>query len=187
MTQRLSEKYNKEVILAMQEKFGYENIMAIPRISKVVISSGFGKLMTGKTSDEQKKAAAAISDSLAEITGQKPILTKAKKSISSFKLREGMLVGAKVVLRGKKMYDFLERVISIAIPRLRDFRGIDPRNFDKDGNLTFGLKECTVFPEIAPEKTKINFGLEITVVTNCGDKNRGIEFLRLMGFPLKKD
>jgi len=182
---RLKEKYKKEVIPAMQEKFGYKNVMAVPKIEKVVVNTGIGRLVIGKTSEEQKKIYNQILGDLSLICAQKPVLTKAKKSVSGFKLREGMLIGAKVTLRGKRMYDFLERVIHIALPRVRDFRGIDLKCFDKNGNLTIPIKEQTVFPEVSPEKTRILFGLEITVVTSVKKRKEGIELLRLLGFPIK--
>lgn len=185
MITKLKEKYKKEVIPAIQEKFGYKNPMAVPKIEKVVVNIGFGRLISGKTSEEQKKIFTAISNDLALICGQKPVLTKAKKSISGFKIREGMLIGAVVTLRGRKMYDFLERVIHIALPRSRDFRGIDLKSFDKKGNLTIAIKEQIVFPEVSPEKTKMIFGFEITIVTSVKTREEGIELLRLFGFPIK--
>ena len=182
---RLKEKYTKEVIPAMMEQFGYKNPMAVPKIEKVVINTGLGRLIAGKTSGEQKKIQEAILDDLALICGQRPVLTKAKKSISGFKIREGMLIGAKNTLRKGKMYDFLERIIHIGFPRSRDFRGINPKSFDLKGNLTIAVKEHIIFPEILPEKTKIIFGFEITVVTTTKDREKGIGLLRLMGFPIK--
>ncbi|MBZ9578421.1 50S ribosomal protein L5 [Patescibacteria group bacterium] len=183
---RLPEKYKKEVIPAMQKKFGYPNIMAVPKIEKVMVNTGFGRLITGKTSDEQKKIYEAILNDLVLITGQKPVLTRAKKSISGFKIRQGMPVGAQGTLRGKRMFDFLERLIHIALPRSRDFRGIDPKSFDREGNLTIAIKEHIAFPEISPEKVKNIFGFEITVVTTAKNKEEGIELLRLLGFPIKE-
>jgi len=182
----LKEKYQKEVIPAMMERFGYKNKMAVPKIEKVVINTGFGRLISDKTSEEKKKIYDSILGDLALISGQQPVLAKAKKSISGFKIREGMSVGAMSTLRGKKMYDFLERVIHIALPRSRDFRGIDLKSFDKEGNFTLAIKEHIIFPEILPEKAKIIFGFEITVVTTTKSKEKGIELLRLMGFPIKK-
>jgi len=193
----LKEKYKKEVIPQMMEKFGYnakgdisgkvryKNAMAVPKIEKVVVNTGFGKSTTGKTSDEQKKIAEAILNDLALICGQKPILTKAKKSISGFKIREGLPIGAQVTLRGKKMYDFLERLINIALPRSRDFQGIDLKAVDKQGNLTIGIREHICFPEILPEKIKSIFGFEITVVTTTKNREEGLELLKLLGFPIK--
>lgn len=181
----LKEKYTKEVIPAMMKKFGYKNVMVVPKIEKVVVNTGFGKMIINKTSDEQKKTYKLIFDDLASICAQKPILTKAKKSISGFKLREGMSIGAKVTLRGRKMNDFLERVIHIALPRFRDFRGIDLKSFDKEGNLTIAIKEHIVFPEVSSEKAKNIFGFEITVVTTAKNREESIELLRLLGFPIK--
>jgi len=182
---RLKEKYKKEVVPQMVKNFGYKNIMAIPKIEKVMVNTGFGRLTTEKTSGEQKKIYEAILNDLALITGQRPILTRAKKSISGFKIRQGMPVGVQVSLRGKKMFDFLERLIHIALPRSRDFRGIDSKSFDREGNLTIAIKEHIVFPEISPEKVKNIFGFEITVVTTTKNKKEGIELLKLLGFPIK--
>lgn len=182
---RLKEKYAKEVIPKMMEKFGYKSPMAVPRVEKVVINTGFGKLIVSKTGDEQKKTSQAILDDLSLICGQKPVLTKAKKAISSFKLRKGMAIGARVTLRSKKMYDFLERIIHIGFPRVRDFRGIDQKSFDEKGNLTVAVKEHTAFSEISPEKVKNIFSFEITVVVTAKTREEGVELLRLMGFPIK--
>lgn len=183
---RLKEKYKKEVISAMQEKFGYKNKMAVPKIERVVINTGFGRLIADKTSEEQKKTYKAILDDLALICGQRPILTKAKKSIAGFKTREGMFIGAMNTLRGGKMYNFLDRIIHIALPRSRDFQGINEKSFDKKGNLTIAIKEHIIFPEILPEKIKTIFGFEITIVTTAKNREKGIELLKLMGFPIKK-
>lgn len=183
---RLQEKYKKEVIPQMIEKFGYKNNMAVPKIEKVVINTGFGRQITEKTSEEQKKFTNFILEELALIGGQKPILTRAKKAISSFKTREGMPLGVKVTLRRKKMTDFLERLIHFVLPRTRDFRGIPAESTDKDGNLTIAIKEHIAFPEILPERAKDIFGLEITIVTTAKNKEEGLELLRLLGFPIKK-
>jgi len=182
---RLKEKYNKEVVSAIQEKFGYKNIMAVPKIEKVVVNVGFGKLCSGKTSNERREIQKAISSDLALITGQQPYLTKAKKSISSFKLRQGDFIGAMVTLRGQRMYDFLERLIHVGLPRSQDFRGISSRSIDQKGNLTIGIKEHIIFPEILPEKARIIFGFEVTVVTKAKTKEEGLELLKLLGFPIK--
>ncbi len=170
----------------MMKRFGYRNIMAVPGIEKVIINAGFGKLISGKTSDEQKKIQNAILEDLSLISGQKPVFKKAKKSISTFKIREGQIIGAAVILRRKKMFDFLERFIHITLPRLRDFQGIDTSSFDKKGNLTFGIREHISFPEILPEKARNIFGLEIIIATTAKTKEEGIELLRLLGFPIKK-
>jgi len=182
---RLKDKYQKEVIPQMMERFGYKNKMAVPKIEKVVVNTGFGRLISGKTSEEQKKISEAILEDLSLICGQRPVLTKAKKSISGFKIRKGMPVGGMVTLRGKRMYDFLERLIHIGLPRSRDFRGIELRSFDKKGNLTLAIEEHIAFPEISPEKVKNIFGFEITIVNNAKNREEGIELLRLLGFPIK--
>ena len=182
---KLLEKYKKEAIPAMMAKFGFKNAMAVPKIEKVIINSGFGRLVIEKTSDEQKKICDAILNDLSLITGQKPNLTKAKKSISSFKIRQGLEVGARVTLRGKKMMDFLERLIHVGLPRSRDFRGIDQKSFDEKGNLTIGVREHICFPEISPERVKTIFGFEVTVVTTTRKREEGIELLKLLGFPIK--
>ena len=181
----LKEKYRKEVIPAMMEKFGYKNIMAVPKIIKVIVNTGFGKLIAGKSSEEQKKIYEPILEDLTLVTGQRPVLRRAKKSIATFKVREGMPLGATVTLRRERMYDFLERLIYIALPRTRDFRGIEPKSLDEKGNLTHGIKEHIVFPEILPEKVKNIFGLEVTVVTTAKNRKEGLELLKLMGFPIK--
>lgn len=182
----LKQKYEKEAIKGMQEKFGYKNKMAVPKIVKVVINTGFGRIVSAKTKDEQKRFYEYVSENLALLSGQKPVLTQARKSISSFKLREGNIIGAKVTLRGKKMYNFLEKLINIVLPRSRDFKGISPKNVDKNGNMNIGIKEHIIFPEISPEKAPIILGLEITIVTNAKDKEKGLELFKLLDFPMKK-
>jgi len=182
---RLQDKYKKEVVPQMMESFGYKNEMAVPKIEKVIINTGFGRLIVGKTGEEQKKILDSICQDLALISGQKPILTKAKKSISGFKIRKGLPIGAKVTLRRKRMDDFLERLIQIALPRSRDFRGIDVSSFDKKGNLTIAIREQIAFPEVSPERTKNIFGLEITIVTNAKKREEAIELFKLLGFPIK--
>ncbi len=177
---RLQEKYRKTVIPAMQKTFGIENIMAVPKIEKVVINTGVGRIA------KEDKTIERIAKDLTKIVGQKPVFKKAKQSISGFKLREGTNVGITVTLRGKRMYDFLDRLIGIALPRSRDFRGMEIKNFDKMGNLNFGIKESSIFPEINYENVKDIFGLEVTVVTTAKNRERGIELLRQMGFPIKK-
>ena len=183
----LKEKYRKEVILAMMEKFGYKNRMAVPKIEKVVVNIGFGRIVSGKTSKERQKFSEAILGDISLIVGQQPVLTKARKSISGFKTRQGMPIGAKVILRRKRMYDFLERLIGITLPRSREFSGIKASAFDKEGNVTLGIKEHISFPEILPEKSKQIFSLEITVVTTARKQDRGLELLKLMGFPIKTE
>lgn len=169
----------------MQEKFGYRNPLAVPKVKKVIVNAGFGRMVIGKTSKEAEKIQKFISDNLALITGQKPQWREAKKSISSFRLRKGMIIGARVSLRGKRMYDFLEKLIWLVLPRTRDFKGLSAKAFDKEGNLTIGFKEYTPFPEVVTEKEKGNFGLEVTIVTTAKNKEEGIELLKLLGFPIR--
>ena len=176
---RLSDKYKKEVIPAMREKFGYKNDITAPKIEKLMVNCGFGRQIAGKSSSERKKITDNISNILAQITGQKPVLQKAKKSVSSFKLRKGMPIGIKITLRKKRMYDFLEKLIWLVLPRMRDFRGISLNSIDKQGNLTLGFKEYSSFPEIILEKEKGIFGLEVTIVTTTKNREEGIELLRL--------
>ena len=182
---QLAEKYKKEVVPHMMEKFGYKNRMAVPKIEKVVVNTGIGKGIATKSTGEQKKNQEMVLGQLAAICGQRPVLKGAKKSIAGFKLREGMPIGVSVTLRGKKMYDFLERLVHIALPRSRDFRGIDQKSFDKAGNLTIGIKEHIIFPEVSPEEAKTIFGFEVTVVTTSSSREEGVELLKRMGFPIK--
>ena len=170
----------------MTEKFGYKSVMAIPRIEKVVVNTGFGRLTASLTGEEPQKTREAIKHDLAVICGQQPVFGAAKKSIAGFKLRQGTIVGAKVTLRKKRMFDFLERLVYIALPRTRDFRGIDAKSIDESGNLTIAVREHIVFPEISPEKAKNILGLEVTVATTAKTKEEGLALLRLMGFPIKK-
>lgn len=186
MTHRLKEKYKKEVISAIMEKFEYKNKMAVPKIEKVIINSCFAREVGGKTSKEREKIQKTILEDMALISGQKPRLVKAKKSISGFKLRKGMEIAAVVTLRGNRMYDFLERLIYLTIPRSRDFRGINTKAIDEKGNLTIGFREHIAFPEIFTEKEKTIFGLEIIVVINAKNKEEGLELYKLLGFPLKR-
>ena len=174
----LQEKYKKEVIPAMREKFGYQNIMAVPKIEKVVVNCGVGRIRDEKQHEEVRKH-------LALITGQKPAPRPAKKAIASFKTRQGLIIGYQVTLRGKRMYDFISRLVNVALPRTRDFRGIDGKSFDSKGNLTIGIKEHIVFPEMIGEDYRFLFGLEVTVVTNTKRREEGVELLRLMGFPIR--
>lgn len=176
----LLEKYRKTVGPALQKDFGIKNIMAVPKLEKIVINTGVGRFI------KEEKTIERIAKELAMISGQKPVLRKAKKSISGFKLREGSIVGVSVTLRGKRMYDFLDRMISIALPRSKDFRGIDSKNFDKMGNLNFGIKESSIFPEINYENVKDIFGLEVTVVTTAKNREKGVALLKQLGLPLKK-
>ena len=165
----------------MKEKFGYKNAMAIPKITKVVLNVGFGRQTKEKAFVEN------VESVLSRITGQKPILTKAKKSISAFKLREGTVIGAAVTIRGQRMYDFLEKLVVVSFPRIRDFRGISEKQVDRTGNLTVGFKEHLSFPEIKAEEVDNVHGLEICIPTTAKTREEGLELFKLMGFPFKKD
>ncbi len=184
---RLGEKYKKEVLPKLMEEFDYKNIMAVPKIKKVVLNSSFGKRASGKDSSEREKIINNTIEVLKNISGQKPKLTKARISIASFKLREGVPVGAKVTLRGQKMFGFLEKLISVVLPRTRDFQGISLKSLDKSGNLTIGFEEYGPFPEVIAEREKNIFGLEVTIVTKAKSREESLELLKLMGVPFKKE
>lgn len=181
----LKENYKEKVVPGMKEKFGYENEAAIPDIEKVVVNTSFGKKLS-EEGTKKKELLDQIKRDLAAITGQKPVLTKARKSISAFDLVKGKPVGAKVTLRGKRMYDFLERLIRITLPRTKDFRGIDPDSVDEQGNLTIGIEEHIAFPEILPEEAEEILGLEITIVTSTKNKEEALELFKLINFPLRE-
>lgn len=182
---RLEQKYQKQIVPEMMKRFGYSSVMAVPKIDKVVINSSFGSMATGKSSGDRNKIAEHICNHLALMTGQKPVIRPAKKSISVFKLREGMPIGAKVSLRGKRAYQFLERLIDVVLPRSRDFRGIPLRSMSRQGDLTIGFKEYTPFPEVKIEKEKSMFGLEVVVSTTAKTEEEGEALLRLLGMPLQ--
>lgn len=177
---RFLEKYNNEVKKTLVDKFKYNNIMQVPKVDKIIINMGLGQ---GK--DNQKYIQAALAE-LELITGQKPVSTTAKKSVANFKLREGMTVGAKVTLRGAKMYEFLDRFISISLPRVRDFRGLNPNSFDGRGNYTMGVKEQLIFPEIVYDDVEAIRGMDITFVTTAKSDEEAKELLSLMGMPFSK-
>jgi len=183
--QNLKERYQKEVVPKMMEKFSYKNTMAVPKITKATINSSFGKEVAIKNSAERDKVKDVIVQDLALISGQKPKVIKSKKSIAGFKLRQGIEIAAKVTLRKRKMWDFLERLVFLSLPRSRDFKGIDPTSIDKDGNLNIGFQEHINFPEIIAEKEKTIFGLEVNVSTNAKDHEKGLELFKLLGFPIK--
>lgn len=178
---RLEEFYKNEVAKALKEKFGYENVMEIPKLVKITINIG-----AGDSKDNSKLLDAAVSE-LAIITGQQPIVTTAKKSVSNFKVREGMKLGCKVTLRGKRMYEFLDRLFNIALPRVRDFRGINPNSFDGRGNYSMGLKEQLIFPEIEYDKIEKLRGMDINFVTTAKTDEEAKELLTLMGAPFAKN
>lgn len=181
MASILKQKYDKEIAKVFREKFGAKSVMVAPRIAKVVISAGIGKYL------KEKEAVDEIAENLKAISGQKPVFAKAKKSISGFKIRQGQEIGVVVTLRGKRMWHFLERLVHSALPRVRDFRGIDQKNFDEQGNLNISVKEQIVFPEVAAESAKNIFGFQVTIVNTAKTKEEGIELLRLLGFPIKSD
>ena len=176
----IKEKYEKEVVPKMTKKFGYKTPMAVPRIRKVVVNVGTGKLR------DKKDAVETVVSHLTMLTGQKPSPRPARIGVSSFKTREGMVVGYKVTLQGKMMLDFLDRLINLAIPRVRDFRGLDSKAIDRGGNLTLGIKEHIVFPEMVGEDVRTIFGLEVTVVTTAKTREEAHEFFTLLGFPFIK-
>ena len=177
---RLLEKYNNEIVPEMIKKFGYKNIMQVPKLSKVIVNMG-----VGEAKDNSKVLESAMSD-MEIITGQKPIITKAKKSIANFKIREGMNIGCKVTLRGSKMYDFTDRLVNLALPRVRDFRGVNPNSFDGRGNYALGLNEQLIFPEIEYDKVDKVRGMDVVFVTTAHTDEEARELLRLFGMPYTK-
>ena len=176
---RLQEKYTTEILPAMKEKFGRKNGHSLPRLEKIVVNMGVGTAVTDKKHVDDAVA------SLTLIAGQKPLVTRARKSIANFKLREGMPIGAKVTLRGARMYEFFDRLVSIAIPRVRDFRGLKDSGFDKSGNYSMGLTEQLVFPELNPDKFMRPQGLNITFVTSGNSDDESREMLKMFGMPFK--
>ncbi len=184
--ENLQKKYKDKVIPAMMERFGYKNPMAVPKITKVTINTSFGKNVASKTSGEREKMTSLIVQDLALIAGQKPNLVKSKKSIAGFKLREGLEIAAMTTLRKARMWDFLERLIYLSLPKSRDFKGLEVSGVDKGGSLNIGFHEHINFPEIFAEKEKTIFGLQVTVSTNAKSREKGLELFRLMGFPIKE-
>ncbi|MDP2426060.1 MAG: 50S ribosomal protein L5 [Candidatus Izemoplasmatales bacterium] len=178
---RLLEKYNNEIMPALQAKFNYSSVMECPKITKVVINIGAGDAVANpKVLDD------AVSE-LAQITGQKPVITRAKKSIANFKLREDMPIGCKVTLRGERMYQFLDKLVTIALPRVRDFRGVNPKGFDGRGNYTLGVKEQLIFPEINYDKVNKVRGMDVVIVTTAKTDQEAYELLKLAGMPFRKN
>ena len=178
---RLKDHYREKVVPALQQKFGYKNVMAVPKLEKIVISMGLGKAVTagekGKLEQAEKE--------LAVIAGQRPVRCKAKKSVANFKVREGQETGLKVTLRGARMWEFLDRMIALAIPRVKDFRGLNPSGFDQDGNYNFGFTEQTVFPEVDAAAVTFQQGMNITMVTTAPTPDEGRELLKQFGFPFR--
>lgn len=175
----LKEKYQKEVIAKMRQEFGYKNIMAVPKISKVVLNVGVGQALTDASFLE------VVEKTLLRIAGQKPVKTQAKKSIASFKIRQGMTVGFKVTLRGARMWDFLDKLVHVTLPRVHDFRGINPKSFDHRGNYSLGLKEFIAFPEMHSDEIEKVHGVEITVATTAKTDKEALALLKNLGFPFK--
>ena len=176
-TPRFEQMYRDKIIAAMTEKFGYTNALQVPRLDKIVINMG-----VGEASQDKKKVEIAAAE-MELIAGQKPVVTKAKKSIAQFKLREGMAIGCKVTLRRERMYEFLDRLITVAMPRIRDFRGLNPKSFDGRGNYAMGLKEQIIFPEISYDQIEKVRGMDIIVTTTAKTDDEARELLRLFGFP----
>ena len=181
MSHILKERYHEEVVPALMKALNLDNVMEVPRIQKVVVNIGVGEAL-----DNAKALDAAVAD-LTLITGQKPVMTKARKSIANFKLREGRAIGVKVTLRGERMWAFLDRLMNIALPRVRDFRGVSPDAFDGRGNYTLGLREQLVFPEIEYDKIDKLRGMEITIVTTARSDDAGRELLQMLGMPFRKE
>lgn len=180
-TPRLKVRYRDEIAKALREQFGYANVMQIPGLTKIVVNMG-----VGDAAKDAKLIEGAVRD-LTVITGQKPAVNRAKKSIAQFKLREGMPIGAHVTLRGDRMWEFLDRLLATALPRIRDFRGLSPRQFDGQGNYTFGLTEQVMFHEVDPDKVDRQRGMDITVVTSAKNDDEGRALLKLLGFPFKEN
>ena len=177
---RLKDRYQKDVMPALKKEFGYQNVMAIPRIDKVVINMGLGEATTNA------KLADVGADELGRITGQKPVITRAKKSIAQFKVRKGMPIGTMVTLRGERMWEFLDRLLNIALPRVRDFRGVSARGFDGRGNFTMGVREQIIFPEIEYDKIDKVRGMQITIITTAKTDEESKRLLELLGMPFAK-
>jgi large subunit ribosomal protein L5 len=178
---RLKTKYETEIRTALQEELGLGNIMEVPRMTKIVLNCG-----VGRATQQASLLDGAVAD-LTLITGQKPLVTKAKKSIAGFKLREGNAIGAKVTLRGARMWEFYDRLVSVAIPRIRDFRGLNPSSFDGRGNYTFGVTEQLIFPEIDYDKIDTVRGMDVTIVTTAETDEQGRALLRALGFPFRRE
>lgn len=176
---RLKETYRSDIVPALRSEFGYSNIMMVPTVSKIVVNMG-----VGEAARDAKLIEGALAD-LAAITGQKPKLNRAKRSVSQFKLRQGMPIGASVTLRGNRMWEFLDRLLSLALPRIRDFRGLSPKQFDGTGNYTFGLTEQVMFHELDPDRVDRQRGMDITVVTTAGSNDEGHSLLKQLGFPFR--
>ena len=177
---RMRERYEKEVVPALTKEFGYKNVMAVPKIQKVVVNMGIGEAI------QNAKVLDSAAEELSQIAGQKPVITKAKKSIAAFKVRKGQPVGTSVTLRGERMYEFLDRLLAIALPRVRDFRGVSPKGFDGRGNFTLGLKDQLLFPEIDYLKVDKSRGMNVSVVTTARTDQEARKLLQLIGMPFRQ-
>ncbi len=177
---RLMDRYQKEIVPQLADKLGRKNKLSLPRLKKIVVNMGVGKALQDKNRMDQ------AAEQLAQITGQRPQVTKAKKAVSAFRLREGNEIGCRVTLRGQRMYEFLDRLISIALPRIRDFRGVNPRSFDGHGNYSLGLTEQSVFPEIDPDKVTFVQGMDVTFVMSTNSDDEARELLRAFGMPFRE-
>ena len=177
---RLLDRYQKEIAPALEKKLGRKNLLSLPRLEKIVVNMGVGKALQEKNRMEQ------AAEQLSQITGQKALITKAKKAVSAFRLRENNPIGCKVTLRGRRMYEFLDRLLSIALPRIRDFRGVNPKSFDGHGNYSLGLAEQLVFPEIDPDKVTFTQGMDVTFVTTTNSDDEARELLRAFGMPFRE-
>jgi large subunit ribosomal protein L5 len=178
---RLLEQYRNQVVPALKEKLGRDNVHSLPRLQKIVVNMGVGR------ANQDRKILDEVIGHLAQLTGQKPQITRARKSVAAFKLREGNEVGCRVTLRGRRMYEFLDRLISLALPRVRDFRGLNPKAFDGSGNYSLGLNEQMVFPEVEPDSVKTTQGMNITLVSTAKTDDEGRMLLRELGMPLRPD
>ena len=179
--ERLQKQFNTKIVPELQKEFGYKNVMEVPKITKVVLNAGIGKFI------KDQKFVDSIKRDLAQIAGQAPVETKARKSIAGFKVRENQVVGLMVTLRGERMYSFLDKLINVALPRVKDFRGVNPKGFDGRGNYHLGLREQIVFPEVSTEAIEHIFGLEVSIVTTAGKDEPARALLKLMGFPFRTE
>ena len=180
MKPRLLERYKKEIVPKMMEGFGFKNVYQVPRLSKIVVNVGLGEAV------QDKKIMDAVLLEMAQITGQKPVITVAKKAIAGFKIRKGSLVGCKVTLRRARMYEFMDRLVNVALPRIRDFRGVSPTSFDESGIYSFGINEQGIFPEIEIDKIPLVHGMDITIVTTAKNKEESFQLLSMFGMPFRR-
>jgi large subunit ribosomal protein L5 len=176
----LAERYSKEIIPRLKERLGRDNLHSLPKLQKIVVNMGVGKALQDKNRLEQ------AAEQLAQITGQRPQITKARVAVSGFRLREGNAIGCRVTLRGQRMYEFLDRLISVALPRIRDFRGVNPKSFDGHGNYNMGLTEQAIFPEIDPDKVNFTQGMDVTFVTSTNSDDEARELMRAFGMPFRE-